>query len=77
MGMHTEVVKKNLISGVWLFIVSEAGECDYHGDGRAEMGYSGVGPASMGAIMKLPCLIDQSIKGRKGRRRGGKLLTPH
>mmetsp|Transcript_1874 Transcript_1874/g.4025 ORF Transcript_1874/g.4025 Transcript_1874/m.4025 type:complete len:383 (+) Transcript_1874:92-1240(+) len=24
MGMHTEVVKRNLMSGVWLFIVSEA-----------------------------------------------------
>lgn len=24
MGMHTEIVKKNLISGMWLFIVSEA-----------------------------------------------------
>ena len=24
MGMHTEVVKQNLMSGVWLFIVSEA-----------------------------------------------------
>lgn len=24
MGMHTEVVKKNLISGIWLFIISEA-----------------------------------------------------
>jgi cytochrome c oxidase subunit 3 len=24
MGMHTEVVKRNLMSGVWLFIISEA-----------------------------------------------------
>ncbi|MEW5318433.1 MAG: hypothetical protein WDW38_009655 [Sanguina aurantia] len=24
MGMHTEVVKRNLVSGVWMFIVSEA-----------------------------------------------------
>ncbi len=24
MGMHTEIVRKNLISGMWLFIVSEA-----------------------------------------------------
>jgi cytochrome c oxidase subunit 3 len=24
MGLHTEIVRKNLISGMWLFIVSEA-----------------------------------------------------